>query len=118
MYTNPQAAAPSRVANQGHYVMCCCQQQGQTPMWAVVQPVADHDHADASHQPPCTDHAEASDSEVQAADLLCGQLRAGTVLSLTGMLNRVQVRLMLVLAPATCCLAGIGAHEALLLFAR
>ena len=25
---------------------------------------------------------------------------------------------MLVLAPATCCLAGIGTHEALLLFAR
>ena len=32
--------------------------------------------------------------------------------------NHAQVRLMLVLAPATCCLAGIGAHEALLLFAR
>ncbi len=32
--------------------------------------------------------------------------------------DHAQVRLMLVLAPATCCLAGIGAHEALLLFAR
>ena len=29
-----------------------------------------------------------------------------------------QVRLMLVLAPAACCLAGIGTHEALLLCAR
>lgn len=30
----------------------------------------------------------------------------------------LQVRLMLVLAPATCALAGIGAHEAILLCAR
>lgn len=41
-----------------------------------------------------------------------------TIGGLTRHLVWLQVRLMLVLAPATCALAGIGAHEAILLCAR
>lgn len=34
------------------------------------------------------------------------------------MLVNIQVRLMLVLAPAACCLAGVAVHEALLALFR
>jgi hypothetical protein len=40
------------------------------------------------------------------------------VLESVGPRRPLQVRLMLVLAPAACCLAGVGANEALTLFCR